>query len=852
MEEIFKRMTMAFLHDPPCKPLDLSRVHVEIAENFMRTSWIDHPEGTQHLFDQEAGATKFIDNPDHAAAAADRTVFPDANGGAGGAFTGKFKHPLCDSTLELNLVSLQLAVENLQNAFGGIKADSWQDFFFLLWRQWRENTATLDRDMLFYPADTRIPDHSIWLHLDMTAAMEACRDEQTGSITPAFVLFQFGPVQEFIANARSTRDLWSGSYLIAWLTCHAIKAVTDEFGPTSVIFPSLRGQGVFDAVNKDTFAKIQYKNANGEFKSLWQRLYGDDAAVQRLLNPTIPNRFLALVPAGKAEEIARKAQAAAIKELASISKCCFSKFAGIAGDDLARWQERWNKQIELFPQITWQTLPFHSDIDTAIGVLEKIPNGKEQAEILKTLQDIAVKYIPLGNRDRRNYSNDEKNKLSRPEFAWAANFTEISAALAARRNTRDFQQFVTDQDQGGSQKDVISGKEEIIGDKDIWSKIKGKDDIFKKEEGPYSAINIIKRLWCRGADSYLCQKLSIDERQFRAALRYDSVADIAAKNDDQSPYVAVIALDGDKMGEWISGVKTPCFINQLSDNAKLYFEKLFQANKIPLSLHRPVTPGYHLQFSEALANFANFIAGKVVEKFSGQLIYAGGDDVLAMLPADKAIQCATALRSLFRGEENFGCFNEYSSPARGFVNIGGKSTLMVPGPDSDVSCGIAIAHQDYPLQSIVGEARRAESRAKNCYGRAAVAISLLKRGGEIIHWGAKWDSSAWQLYNKYLELDKTETISGKFASALAQLLAPYQLDKKLESVNVEQMKEIIIKEFSHVAEQQGNKKLPEELRPLAETYLKELGIGFGEKVESKLEDFTNLFLTASFIHRERD
>jgi len=33
----------------------------------------------------------------------------------------------------------------------------------------------------------------------------------------ALLKFQIGPVQEFIAQARSTRDLWSGSFLISWM-----------------------------------------------------------------------------------------------------------------------------------------------------------------------------------------------------------------------------------------------------------------------------------------------------------------------------------------------------------------------------------------------------------------------------------------------------------------------------------------------------------------------------------------------------------------------------------------------------------------------------------------------------------
>ena len=42
--------------------------------------------------------------------------------------------------------------------------------------------------------------------------------EQTSQKSVASLLkLQIGPVQDFIAQARSTRDLWSGSYLLSWL-----------------------------------------------------------------------------------------------------------------------------------------------------------------------------------------------------------------------------------------------------------------------------------------------------------------------------------------------------------------------------------------------------------------------------------------------------------------------------------------------------------------------------------------------------------------------------------------------------------------------------------------------------------
>ena len=56
------------------------------------------------------------------------------------------------------------------------------------------------------PADTRVPDHTIWQHLDLTAAFATAL--QAGEGNPALLTVSFGPVQEFIAQARTTSDLW--------------------------------------------------------------------------------------------------------------------------------------------------------------------------------------------------------------------------------------------------------------------------------------------------------------------------------------------------------------------------------------------------------------------------------------------------------------------------------------------------------------------------------------------------------------------------------------------------------------------------------------------------------------------
>src|SRR5690606_18937647 len=139
----------------------------------------------------------------------------------------------------------------------------------------------------------------------------------------------------------------------------------------------------------------------------------------------------------------------------------------------------------------------------------------------------------------------------------------------------------------------------------------------------------------------------------------------------------------------------------------------------------------HLQFSEALANFGKHAARRIVEAFDGRLIYAGGDDVLALLPATRVIECAQALRSAFRGEtarlkELRGVWKVKNGVARkqpdvrlfddapeGYIRLHRDLEeeltsdyeplhwpAMVPGPRADVSVGIAIAHCKSPLQDL--------------------------------------------------------------------------------------------------------------------------------------------------------
>ncbi len=877
--DFWKNKLMAFLHDPPCKCFDIGG-HVERANSYIKTAGIslrnrlpeDSPETVKFL--KETGLdlselVSFIHFCDTIAASADRFPFPDhAKTKVRSVFDGSesnpFIHPLGDARWvpARPMPSVQLAEELFQVCIGGVPPEaSWRDKFLLYWRRWPVESARKDERMAYVPADTRMPDHTIWTHMSLTSALQGCVTADQ-HLAPAFLLFQFGPVQEFIATARSTRDLLAGSYILGWLAAHALKAVADQCGPDAVVFPSLRGQPIFDALyREELYAKVMYDDA-----SLWRRMGYTSA---QLLSPTIPNRFLAVVPAANAQTIAETAAEALRAEWRNIATACWEGFAklatqaGIAVEE--SWHTRWLGQTNDYWHITWQTWEWD--------------RSTPKDENLAKLEKLACQTIPASDQVDNYYQGSGSSRcVKNIGFYWPAQFEQVSRLLAARRNTREFDQFFTDDAQSSARKDTLSGKEEVIGSERLWTALTAQsaNGPFKGNEGPYGAIQIVKRLFMRDDPvPYLRGKLGLKKLD----IRFDSVEDVAKKNDDHSPYVAVIALDGDSMGKRISGELTPHFIEQLSPEACKYFESLPGFDP---AVRRPLSPSYHLQFSEALANFATRLAEQTVALFDGQLIYAGGDDVLAMVPADKALACAIALRACFRGESpailkddpdlahRFQKFSEaISFPTPGWVKPGnGKEDypLMVPGPATDLSCGIAIAHQNHPLQSMVRAAHDAEKRAKQELGRAACAVSLLKRGGETVHWGCKWEHHAMDLYHRFLSWRRAGTVTGRFAYALAEMLKPYALDNHRHYAANLDIRQLITRELETPLERQCfDREIRTELRALCVAYLGELGNGYfdngarkdynathdGEDPPPPWADFAKLFLTAAFIDRDR-
>lgn len=179
-------------------------------------------------------------------------------------------------------------------------------------------------------------------------------------------------------------------------------------------------------------------------------------------------------------------------------------------------------------------------------------------------------------------------------------------------------------------------------------------------------------------------------------------------------YYAVLVADGDRMGE---------------------------------TLNRMTSPKQHQEFSRRVADFADE-ARRIVEKHRGHLVYCGGDDVLALLPTDRSLPCAHALRH---------SFERILQP------------VMSNGKQATLSVGIAIVHSMENLQVALEWAREAERLAKRT--RNALAVARYPRSGGANCYSAPWERYAdWDTWTEAFH----HGLANGFPYELRQLVSEYR------------------------------------------------------------------------------
>lgn len=739
----WQTMTVAWLHDPPDKALDI-RGHVGRAVDNIEAALGDLAGGRDRL-DQEAKKADIL------ASSIERLPTPDAKGSGPdvdavrvGPEDGRLSvvHPLAGSADEITVPEIDPAA--IRYRIGEIaykvprRGNTAEDCFLRVWRQLPGAFAGLDR----LPADTRIPDHTLWNHLDLTAAWQAV-DARGGK--PALLSFAIGSPQRFIEASRSLRDLWVSSYLMSWLTFQAMLPVIQRLGPTAFIYPSLRGSPLMDDhLSKGAMSGVDFERG-------------------RQTTPALPNRFLALVPAGDSLDWRQTIVTAAQEAWHDVAEKVREALAPrLEGFD-ANWDARWDAQIAATHEFRATLVPLDDLDDSRLAGLKGAKCLAAIYPAIKTVETLAK----LAGR-----------QTDRPG-SWQAAIDHSAAVMAAERQVRKVPTGTAGEGPWPL-KCALFGSFEQMGpartddSRKFWEQAAAMGSVAKarlRKADRFSAPALVKRFaWGaflsdevragapRQPDTATLAAIEwlgeagLDWQSFRdwngqwlhrdrqtegeddddrvpddvwAAIEAARKAQREKKSRARPPaYYAILMMDGDEMGKWLSGEKGPALGHVMHGKLKRFYDTK-QGGKQPLEWDdpRPLTPFHHAALSSALANFSARVAPLVVEQHHGALIYAGGDDVLALLPIRQALCCARALERAFRGEPGYN-----GGAPEGYYRIDGRDLLMM-GPTATVSAGLAVVHYKEDLRLALQEARKAEKQAKD-KGRNRLVIQAMRRSGE--------------------------------------------------------------------------------------------------------------------------
>lgn len=715
------------------------------------------------------------------------------------------------------------------------------------------------------PADTRIPDHSIWDHLDLTSAFAGAfaADPEGGA---ALLALSIGPVQSFIAAARTTSDLWAGSHLLSRLAWEAMRPVCAQLGPDAILFPRLRGIPQVDIWLRDQMGLPGELFQNCD----WMRGATD---ANPLFSAALPNRFVAVVPASQARAIADDVTQAVRDWLQELGEDVVMRLLHEAGFDKEATHtpyEQMKEQLEGFPEVHWAAVPFslirprnearQTDLDVSAlssamaPFFSPLPVGEGAGVRAGEEGKYGFLATPAWQvlQQEIDWGDGTTFFAPNPGVLYPAVYDLAERVMAAAKATRTF-----DQTKQTGWRCALTGETEWLttdrvqlawppGQRKntLWARIAEQKPSWAKKGEHLGALPAIKRLWptifaeavekatgkkdigrfvvsthtmalAQQLDQWLergghtAEGFGFTLKKYRSdtvalprrlmlrhqgnkalddAKRIPGLLDIESDEDiteteaaeirrlvrqtlaltpasgrgEKSEeirletYYALLMMDGDRMGAILSGDEKTGTAIAYRDSFHPQVQTSFDQHAARQDLirkygaqKRPISPNRHLAISGALNDFSQTVVRHVVEEeHLGRVIYAGGDDVLAMLPVADLLSAMQRLRYAYSGvdPDHEGGRHHGLTLQKGFaaLSVGEgknqrlKSLMRMMGHTATASCGAVIAHHQAPLGAVLRELRATEQRAKTEGGRDAFSITIIKRSGGALYLTEKW------------------------------------------------------------------------------------------------------------------
>ncbi|MDI6871119.1 MAG: type III-B CRISPR-associated protein Cas10/Cmr2 [Bacillota bacterium] len=397
-----------------------------------------------------------------------------------------------------------------------------------------------------------------------------------------------GPVQDFIAAARRTHDLWFGSHLLSEISKAA--ALSLHRSGATLIFPAPERPE-------------------------------EELSPGSQLN--VANKLLAQVPEGLApEELARSAQEAAKERWKGFAADALRNIGSTA--TLAIRLDVWEEQLKDVLEFYAAWVPMGNDYIAARTRVERLLAGRKalrdflpvkgRAKVPKSSLDGARETVlneAVQDKTAQGARLRRELRLKQGEQLDAIGLIKRRAVGGAR--------------EGGVRFVSVSRVAADVWIRRLWGTQGGRELLRKVEQKchPDFADPIddpVFRDFPRECEVLFESRRRVMMKEADLADHLPALGEIDAllrsqkeKVGQPSPYLAILKADGDRMGSAISNLRSP---------------------------------EEHRRLSRQLARFAA-AARAIVAECHGSLVYSGGDDVLAFLPLDTCLLAARRLHDEF-------------------------------------------------------------------------------------------------------------------------------------------------------------------------------------------------------------
>lgn len=604
------------------------------------------------------------------------------------------------------------------------------------------------------------------------------------------LLISLGPIQDFIASARRCQDLWFGSWMLSDLSRAIARSVKAQTGEEALVFPA----------------------------SL-----GEQSAVANKVLAMVPGGT-------QPKEVATEAFRGMDERLTLLKQAAFERFDDRPRwKQLLRW-ELLEQQLQNFLELQWVATPLSSAdaYGEARKRCETLLANRKNTRSWP--QFVGLSGVPKSSLDgvRESVLMDGVFKLSeskrRNRYGVKGNEQLCGVSLLKRLGCELDTAFLDDEVAGQPAVDPIpliqARNPALLSFLDDWQRSRS----FFHSTSHMAATPLLTRVAVEGTDGgnavreYVnaLQGLNLKlERRYgvRAELRAPSILVVNPFTGAPPPAVPMPAIpnnerwldavlfyegrmkevvaecsfdvsdpptseDKDKLsqreGQAIQALRV-CLqklgVPRSPERPTAYYALLladgdFMGRAIDLLGESPGARAHHATLAKALDEGFSPACREIVEHHGGSLIYAGGDDVLALLPLHSALACARKLHDHFE---------------QSVV----KATALFPIEDPHkqrekvtptLSVGIAIGHHLELLHDVRKRAKDAESIAKSMPGKDALAIVASKRSGGDITVRGYWRHAPDVRLVTLAGLLRDGALPDGVAWHLEEVLAPFTKD----------------------------------------------------------------------------